>query len=211
MEGNDELDWLSFGDDCWTECGQKGGWCSACMNYDSVSTSGYCCSGINHQAGGGPIENGDCPVEAVAAQLSISHSCVISKSQTNTNLAVWAGNAVNTLVVNGKRFGANWGGAEYVISMQEGERVTGLEYGIIQWDYDQDWSNSICGLYVVTNVQKHGMYHPDIPCPTEYSVSIPDGVDFADFLVDDIIVKPSNTDLGYWITGFKSQIPVFNA
>ena len=132
-------------------------------------------------------------------------------NRTKMNLAVWAGNAVNTLVVNGKRFGANWGGAEYVIPMQEGERVTGLEYGIIQWDYDQDWSNSICGLYVVTNVQKHGMYHPDIPCPTEYSVSIPDGVDFADFLVDDIIVKPSNTDLGYWITGFKSQIPVFNA
>ena len=46
-------------------------------------------------------------------------------SRTKMNLAVWAGNAVNTLVVNGKRFGANWGGAEYVIPMQEGERVTG--------------------------------------------------------------------------------------
>ena len=127
-------------------------------------------------------------------------------SRTKMNLAVWAGNgAVNTLIVNGKRFGANWGGAEYVIPMQDGETVTGLEYGIIQWDYDQDWSNSICGLYVVTNIQKHGMYRP---CPTEYSVSIPDGVDFADFLVDDIIAKPSSTDFGYWITGFKSRIPV---
>ena len=146
-------------------------------------------------AGGGPgfESSGDMRVRGIC-------------SRTKMNLAVWAGNAVNTLVVNGKRFGANWGGAEYVIPMQEGERVTGLEYGIIQWDYEQDWSNSICGLYVITNFQKHGMYNPDIPCPTEYSVAIPNDVDFTEFLVDDIIAKPSNTDLGYWITGFKSQI-----
>ena len=48
------------------------------MSYESNSTSGYCCSGINHQDGGGPMDNGDCPAEAVAAQLSFTHSCVVS-------------------------------------------------------------------------------------------------------------------------------------
>ena len=71
------MEWLSIGNDCWIECG-GGGLCPACMNYESSSTSGYCCSGINHQAGGGPMDNGDCPAEAIAAQLSNTHSCVVS-------------------------------------------------------------------------------------------------------------------------------------
>ena len=64
-------------------------------------------------------------------------------SRTKTNISVWAGSAVNTLIVNGKRFGANWGGAEFVLPMQEGETVTGLEYGIIKWDTTQDQSCKI--------------------------------------------------------------------
>ena len=50
------------------------------------------------------------------------------------------------------------------------------------------------------------MFPPGFPCPSEYSVTVPDGVEFSDFLVDDIIAKPSNADFNYWITGFKSQI-----
>ena len=84
VQENDELEWLSIDlsiYNCWNECG--GGLCPACMNYESNSTSGYCCSGINHQAGGGPIGNGDCPAEAIAAQLSGTHSCVVSMKKGN--------------------------------------------------------------------------------------------------------------------------------
>ena len=51
------------------------------MNYDSNADSGYCCSGINHKGGNGPIANGDCPADAIAAQKSTVHSCVISKKK----------------------------------------------------------------------------------------------------------------------------------
>ena len=80
------------------------------------------------------------------------------------------------------------------------------KFTILFFNSAQDWSNTICGLHIITNVQTHGMFHPDIPCPSEYSVTVPDGVEFSDFLVDDIIAKPSNADFNYWITGFKSQI-----
>ena len=36
----------------------------------------YCCSGVNHVNGNGPISNGDCPVGAVMAVTSESHVCV---------------------------------------------------------------------------------------------------------------------------------------
>ena len=49
------------------------------MTYESNATSGYCCSGVNHMDGNGPVLNGDCPSDAVAAQKSNGHSCVVSK------------------------------------------------------------------------------------------------------------------------------------
>ena len=39
----------------------------------------------------------------------------------------------------------------------------------------------------------------------EYTVTIPDGVEFSKFLADDLIVKPSTAQYCFWITGFKSQ------
>ena len=67
--------------DCWDECGKKGGLCSVCMNYESNADSAYCCSGINHMYGNGPISNGDCPPAAIAVQKSTTHSCVILKKK----------------------------------------------------------------------------------------------------------------------------------
>jgi hypothetical protein len=60
---------------CWDECG--GGSCPACKNYQSSAIFGYCCSGVNHRNGNGPISNRDCPDEAIAAQKSIDHTCVV--------------------------------------------------------------------------------------------------------------------------------------
>ena len=37
---------------------------------------GYCCSGVNHGNGNGPVSNGDCPFEAIIAVTSKNHMCV---------------------------------------------------------------------------------------------------------------------------------------
>ena len=161
FQGQRGLEWISMNNNCWLECELKGGSCSACMDYDSNAVAGYCCSGVNHQSGVGPHDNGDCPSDAVVAQKSYTHSCVIAKkkipSQTKIDLAVYAGYVVNTIDVNGERYGANSGGNYANVPMQEGETILRLEYGI--WINDAyDYSGSICGLYFVTNIQKHGPY-----------------------------------------------------
>ena len=78
-KNEDHLEWFQIDDNCWKECGGKGGLCSACVNYESSAISGYCCSGVNHKDGFGPLLNWDCPSNAVAAQKSNVHSCVVSK------------------------------------------------------------------------------------------------------------------------------------
>ena len=80
--GTGEFEWLQIPGDCYPECGQTGGLCQACKNYNSDAISGYCCSGVNHNLGQGPYKNGDCPDEAIATQNSTSHSCVVL---TNAN------------------------------------------------------------------------------------------------------------------------------
>ena len=73
-----ELEWIPILDsNCWPECG--GGSCQACMNYESNVISAYCCSGANHYWGWGPIYNEDCPADAILAQTSQHHTCVVSK------------------------------------------------------------------------------------------------------------------------------------
>ena len=83
--GNGESEWLQIPGDCWVECDQTGGLCQACKNYESNAISGYCCSGVNHQNGGGPILNGDCPHEAIVNQNSTSHSCVVLMNRGKEN------------------------------------------------------------------------------------------------------------------------------
>ena len=80
---SENTEWISIDDNCWSECGEKGGFCSACMNYDSNAISGYCCSGDNHFDGNGSVLNGDCPSDAIAIQKSNVHSCVILKTKGN--------------------------------------------------------------------------------------------------------------------------------
>ena len=73
------------------------------------------------------------------------------------NLSVHEGSVVNTIVVNGERFGANSGGIKNDVPMQEGEIILQLEYGFLNYP-NLDYSEAICGLYFVTNIQKHGPY-----------------------------------------------------
>ena len=76
------MEWIQILDNnCWKECDQKGGLCTACLNYEPDAISGYCCSGSNHFRGEGPKNNGDCPTQAVEAQKSTVHSCVVSKKK----------------------------------------------------------------------------------------------------------------------------------
>ena len=82
----DQLKWFQIDNNCFKECGRKGGFCSTCMNYDSLAISGYCCSGVNHFDGKGPIFNGNCPSDAIAVQKSNVHSCVISRKQGRQDL-----------------------------------------------------------------------------------------------------------------------------
>ena len=79
------LKWFQIDNNCFEKCGRKGGFCSTCMNYDSLATSGYCCSGVNHMDGYGPIFNGNCPSDAITIQKSNVHSCVISKIEGKPN------------------------------------------------------------------------------------------------------------------------------
>ena len=67
---------------CWGECHEKGGQCRACQTHDSDALAGYCCSGVNHHGGGGPVSNGDCPANAVAAVTQSTHACVVLKEKT---------------------------------------------------------------------------------------------------------------------------------
>ena len=75
------MEWIPIDDNCWSECGRKGGMCSTCMKYVSNADNAYCCSGINHEDGDGAKLNGDCPLEAIAVQKSSVHSCVVSKKK----------------------------------------------------------------------------------------------------------------------------------
>ena len=76
-----ELEWISMNDDCWARCEYKGGACQACSNDYPDAVAAYCCSGENHWLGEGIYENGDCPNEAVAVEMSTIHSCVIAKEK----------------------------------------------------------------------------------------------------------------------------------
>ena len=149
-------------------------------------------------------------------------------SKTTMDLSVYAGTLVNTIVVNGARFGANSGGDLIDVPLQDGETIFGLEYGIDRAWISYDFEGTICGLYFITNTFRYlgpysgrvmrtailrtstfGHRHRFItlkePCETEYTVTIPDGMEFSKFLADDLIAKPSGVQYGYWITGFKSQ------
>ena len=80
-------------------------------------------------------------------------------NKTKMDLSVHAGTVVNTIVVDGARFGANSGGEKIDVPLEEGETIIALEYGIdkiwVNWDHE----GSICGLYFVTNTFKyHGPY-----------------------------------------------------
>ena len=43
-------------------------------------------------------------------------------------------------------------------------------------------------------------------CTTEYTVEIPNNIEFSSFLTENLITKPSAENFGVWMTGFKSQI-----
>ena len=60
------------------------------MDHDSNAISGYCCSGVNHVAGNGPFDNGDCLIEAIEAQTSNTHSCVVltTNFEGNNNFSI---------------------------------------------------------------------------------------------------------------------------
>ena len=137
------------------ECGSKGGRCSFCDSKQSDAFSGYCCSGVNHQGGAGPIQNGDCPAEAVAAQTGPTHTCILSMKM---RISVYAGYVADAIEVNGNRYGASSGGTKYDVPIQEGETVQRLEFGIRRDFPDEEYQNAICGVYFVTNVQTHGPY-----------------------------------------------------
>ena len=149
-------------------------------------------------------------------------------SKTTMDLSVYAGGVVNTIVVNGARFGANSGGALIDVPLQEGETILQLEYGIDRAWISYDYEGTICGLYFITNTFRYiGPYSGRVmkteilrtstfgqklcfitlkdACETEYMVTIPDGMKFSKFLAEDLIAKPSAVQYGYWITGFKSQ------
>ena len=41
----------------------------------------YLFGGTNHFGGGGPVSNGDCPADAIAAVSTSFHTCVIQKKK----------------------------------------------------------------------------------------------------------------------------------
>ena len=46
-------------------------------------TGAYCCSGVNHGDGNGPVSNGDCPLEAILAVTSVNHVCLRNEAIGN--------------------------------------------------------------------------------------------------------------------------------
>ena len=73
------------------------------------------------------------------------------------DLSLYPGSVVNTIVVNGKRFGASRGGTKTDVPMQQGEIISRLEYGILN-DGSKEVSGAICALSFITNRRKHGPY-----------------------------------------------------
>ena len=53
---------------CWTDCGKKGGKCSVCGEF------GYCCRNKYH-----PSWNGNCPIGAIRAARQDGHDCTQPK------------------------------------------------------------------------------------------------------------------------------------
>ena len=92
------IEWIALDNNCWEECDKNGGSCSACMEYETEAISAYCCSGVNHISGNGPVSNGDCPADAISIQKSTTHSCVISKKRGKSLFKVFIS----------RRFIGNW-------------------------------------------------------------------------------------------------------
>ena len=83
---NVEYEWQEDTVDCWFNCytvsfwdffKQEAGLCEVIFGLREkessrefqgfCGTGAYCCSGVNHEDGNGPVSNGDCPLEAILA------------------------------------------------------------------------------------------------------------------------------------------------
>ena len=92
---NVEYEWQEDTVDCWFNCytvsfwdffKQEAGLCEVSFRFERMfesrefqgfcGTGAYCCSGVNHKDGNGPVSNGDCPLDAVLAVTSVNHVCV---------------------------------------------------------------------------------------------------------------------------------------
>ena len=119
------------------------------------------------------------------------------------NLSVYAGTVINYIEIDDENYGGskNNGGDKNVVPMQSGERVLRMEYGINKAWVGWEHNNAICGLFFITNLQRHGPYGTEA-CPVTYSVSIPDDQSLAEFLTENLVLKST----GNWILGFKARV-----
>ena len=138
------------------------------------------------------------------APITISETTTISASTTQEpplDLCVYAGTVINTIEINDEKFGASYGGDKITIPMQSGEYVSRMEYGINKAWTGWEHNNAICGLYFITNFQRHGPYGVE-ECPAIYSVSIPEDLSLSEFLTKNLVLKST----GNWILGFKARV-----
>ena len=177
-------------------------------------------SGIFHTfTNDGSQENNDLSLLQLGNNVS-SYKCTCSNQSENDSstlapttlapsgtqeppfdLCVYAGTIINTIEINDEKFGASYGGDKITVPMQSGEHVLRMEYGINKAWTGWEHNNAICGLYFITNFQRHGPYGVE-ECPAIYSVSIPDDLSLSEFLTKNLVLKST----GNWILGFKARV-----
>ena len=87
-------------------------------------------------------------------------SSYVPTAQGIRSFSVWAGAAMNTFEINGKRIGASGGGEKFDIPLQKNEIILSMDYGINRWSVPNEWVDAICNLKIITNLQEYGPYHP---------------------------------------------------
>ena len=142
-----------------------------------------------------------CDETCAAKECPDAIICSDSRSP-QLEIAVHAGEVVDAIEVNDKRFGNQIeNNNRKLVSIASGEKIQLLKYGIGRHP-SSPHNNGICGLYFITDAGATiGEYAYD--CPTEYNVTIPKDMTFPEFLKQEI------TYIGVhdWVSGFRNRVP----
>ena len=109
--------------------------------------------------------------------------------------------------MNGKRFGdQKENNNKEVVPLQDGEVIQRMVFGIERNSAGAQYNNGMCGLHLITQVDKYGPYGygNGATCEAEYTISIPEDMTFPEFLKQELTYIGSRN----WLLGFRNQVPL---